>query len=151
MQTNAFFGGRPNTAVRITYAVVAALALAIAIWDVLPEDDGRGYYGRSLIQVLHIVTMFAIAAVSVAQAIAPVRFAWPGWILLAAVLLPASGGSLTWAIDTLTHHESLGPPASFFVHLLLVPALYSAAVIGALVSWHLQPLTPARAAAYEPL
>jgi hypothetical protein len=148
MQTSAFFGGRPNIAVRATYAVVAALALTLAIWD-LPLGDNLNYLGHQAVQVLHVVTMFAIAGVSVAQVVAPVRFAWPGWILLAAVLLPGSAGSLTWAIDSLTYGGSYGPSASFFVHLLLVPAFYSLALLGALIAWHLQPNTAANDAAYE--
>lgn len=144
MQTHALFGGRPNVAIRATYAVVAALALAIAIWE-LPANDAETYLGHDAVQVIHIVTMLVIAAISAAQAVAPVRFAWPGWILLATVLFPASSGSFAWALDSLTMDMSYGPPTSLFIRWLLLPAFYSLALFAALLAWHLSPTdAPAR-------
>lgn len=135
VDTRLFFGGEPTLWVRITMALVGVLSLIIGIWNWAYFDDFL-YSGFDWSLWVQVLSFIAVGAAALAQAIAPVRFLWPGLILAAGAVLPVGLSSLVSVIDVLGW-DGLDATSLWLGYLL--PFLYSAAVVAALVVWHLQP------------
>lgn len=141
MDTSTFFGQRPSTFVRAGSAAAGIAALTIGIWGFAAEP---GFYaGVQWLGMLSHVCYVLIGLAFVAQAAAPVRFFWPGWVVVLGVVLPVGGASLLSSIasyDQLPAFFSASTKFQWFV----LPVLFWTTLAVALLAWHLQPRqTPA--------
>ncbi|WP_300681248.1 hypothetical protein [Nocardioides sp.] len=134
MSTNRFLGGAPSRLLRISYAVFGVATLAFVV-EMVPGDPMLAV-SQTWATRADLVGSAVVGAVALVQAVAPLRFFWPGWILAAHVVFNISFGSLT-TLSVLPHLRVNG--LSLLNHHVLLywgaPLLATLGLFVAFLAW----------------
>lgn len=150
MSHNALSGGRPSAFLRVGYGVAALGGVLTVIFFFV--DHSGGWFGKFTWNdtTLAIITGL-LTVVSLAQAVAPSRFFWPGWVI-AAIAVFGVGAGIVPAISFVSLKSEYGYAGSLWTHLLLFyyvgPVIFMVGIFLALLAWQLQPTKASGPASY---
>ena len=136
MTTRALFGGTPGVALRVANGCIAAAGITIGVWALFADDQ---YTPGNWFTTASHVSAVLVGLVAAAQAAAPVRFLWPGWILVFSLVVPLGGSSVLSIGTYFDMPGGLVFPAHVVIQFAVLPLALWASVAAALVAWQLQP------------
>ncbi len=131
MRHQFLFGGKPTPLLRVAFGIVAAAGLGYLIATL--TSDYFTFTRSDWTTWVSIIVQVGVMLAAAAQAAAPVRFFWPGWIFAVAVIAPVPSGNLLTLAAWLTGGFGV---LDTFIWMTLLGIVASVGTLLALYVWH---------------
>lgn len=134
MSQDFFYGGKPTALLRIANAMLAIGILGSFIWQL---NAGVLSISNGLWQTrIFLFSKLVVSGLAFVQAIGPVRFLWPGWFAVSAVIFGWYGTSILSLIYNLSDpYEYLSDDRFRYLTHDVLALLISIGFVLALAAW----------------